>query len=210
MEYERLLMDHVGEEQLLCDHDTRDGTRHGPRFVMVTVCKAAGGAVCDRRAINFRSKAGKSEQARPRGLRPPGMPPGAGPLPRCQAAPAPAAARHISAAGPAQTEALRDALLFSQPMDRSAEVRTTKGTTRLLGHIASSTPPITERPSPSREESARAFHGASLLSIKLRIGVAQSRSATPGIDRTADVAACQWRRRGAKSLLLCRATARWP
>lgn len=27
---------------------------------MVTVCKAAGGAVCDRRAINFRSKAGKS------------------------------------------------------------------------------------------------------------------------------------------------------
>ena len=57
MEYERLLMDHVCEEQLLCDHDTRDGTRHGPRFVMVTVCKAAGGAVCDRRArVNFEGR----------------------------------------------------------------------------------------------------------------------------------------------------------
>jgi hypothetical protein len=87
MEYERLLMDHVCEEQLLCDHDTRDGTRHGPRFVIVTVCKAAGGAVCDRRAIHVRSKAGKSEPTkRARAVRrPPGMPPG--PLPR--AAPAP-------------------------------------------------------------------------------------------------------------------------
>ena len=106
---------------------------------MVTVCKAAGGAVCDRRAINFRSKAGKSEQARPRG------PPTPWPTPR--ACPRPAATGRprrravYFGCGTARTETLRDALLFSQPMDRSAEVRTTKGTTRLLGHIASSTPP---------------------------------------------------------------------
>ena len=67
--------------------------------------------------------------------------PRAGPLPHGATGRA-GAARHISnfGCGTAQTETLRDALLFSQPMDRSAEVRTTKGSTRLLGHIASSPP----------------------------------------------------------------------
>jgi len=109
---------------------------------MVTVCKAAGGAVCDRRAINFPSvRRPASEQARPRGSPSPtprhaprpALPPGARRPRRRRAA--------YFGCGTAQTETLRDALLCSQPMDRSAEVRTTKGTTRLLGHIASSPPP---------------------------------------------------------------------
>jgi len=61
--------------------------------------------------------------------------------PRAAPGPAPAPRGIFRLPGTAQTETLRDALLFSQPMDRSAEVRTTKGTTRLLGHIASSPPP---------------------------------------------------------------------
>lgn len=66
MVYVRLLMDHVCEEQLLCDHDTRYSgwDDDSPRFVMVSTCKLRvkprGVAVCDRRAINFRSKAARA------------------------------------------------------------------------------------------------------------------------------------------------------
>lgn len=174
----------------------------------MTVCKAAGGAVCDRRAINFRSNI-EGRQVRTSAparspTRPRACPPRPGPLPGRAGA-----ARHISAAGPHRLRHSETLCSFHSQWTGARRSGRPRGRRACWDTSPPAPPPITERPSPSRGESARAFHGAS-LSIKLRIDVAQSRSATPGIDRTADVAACRWRRRGAKSLHLFRATARWP